>query len=99
MIEHFIRITGKFFYLVNGETAEVTHLMAKVYVMLFITCFFRCMRGKYQALSYFFNTVVVFVIEIECRRQTMCFIQMIYIRFKSYFIKQFGAPYTQQNKL
>src|SRR4029078_3127349 len=99
MIELFSRIACKFFYFINGEATEVTHLMTKVYVMFFITCFFRSMRSKHQALSYFLHIIVVFIIEIKRCRQAMRFVQMIYICFKSYLIKQFGATYTQQNKL
>src|SRR5205809_1894231 len=99
MIEHFVRIACKFFYFINGETTEVTHLMAKMYVVFFITCFFGSMRGEHQALSYFLNVIVVFIVEIKRCRQAMRFVQMIYICFKPYLIKQFSPTYTQQNKL
>src|SRR6185295_10297928 len=99
VIEHFIRITGKFFYLLDGKTAEVTHLMTKVYVMFFVTGFLRSVCSKHQALSYFLNIIIVFIVEIKCCRQAVRFIQMIYIWFESDLIKQFGAAYPQQNKL
>src|SRR4030095_9848812 len=99
MVEHFIRIPGEFFNLLNGKPAEITHLVAEVNVVLFVTRFLRSMRRKYQSLFYLFNILTVFLIKIECSRQAMRLIQMVHFWFKSYFIEQLGAPYAEQNKL
>src|SRR4030095_432547 len=98
MIEHLVRITREFLYFINSKPAEIAHLVAKVYIMFFITRFLRCMRRKHQALSDFLDILVILVIKIKGSGQAMCFVQMICFCFESYFIKQFRPANTQQNK-
>src|SRR4051794_29756650 len=73
--------------------------MAKEDVVLFIAGFLRRMRGKYKALSYFFNIPVEFLVEIKSSRKTVSFIQMINFRFEADLVEQFGTTHSQEDEL
>src|SRR5689334_21021345 len=99
MVELIIRHTGKLFHFINGQTAEITHLMAKKNIVLFISCFLGSMGSEYKALFYFIKFPTEFIVQIKCGGEPMRLIQMIQLRIKTKQINKLCSSHSQQNKL
>ena len=98
MIGRHHRWSRRVFHFIHTQAAEITHLVAEVDVVLFVSGFFGRVGGKYQALAHLFNIVVEFCKD-RSRRKAMGFIGGGSDRVEADHVQHLGATYAEQNEL